>query len=138
MISRIINISADKSKVWEALTDPVLIKQYLLGAEVISDWKVGSKIIYSGIFNGIEFKDEGKINILDFERQFQYSYWSANHGTENILENQVTISYFITPIDTGVKLGVTQTNYKSKEIEEQMNHIWDLILGNFKNVVEGK
>lgn len=89
-------VVADKSKVWEALTNPVVIKQYLFGAEVISDWKVGSKIIYSGIFNGIEFKDEGKINILDFERQFQYSYWGANHGTENILENHVTISYFIT------------------------------------------
>ncbi len=137
-INKTINITADKSKIWEALTNPELIKQYLLGANVKSDWKVGDKIIYSGKFNGIEFRDEGEINILDFEKQFQYSYWSANHGTENIPENHVIISYNITPTNGGTKLELTQTNYKSKEIVEGMNHIWDLILGNLKKLVETK
>jgi len=38
-----INASADK--VWNALTDPALIKKYMFGTTVISDWKEGSKII---------------------------------------------------------------------------------------------
>ena len=137
-INKTINIAAGKSKVWEALTNPKFIKQYLPGADVKSDWKVGSKIIYSGIFNGIKFKDEGEINILDFEKQFQYSYWSANHGTVNIPKNHVIISYTITATNGGTKLELTQSNYKSKEVAEEMNPIWDLILGNLKKLVETK
>ena len=135
-INKTINIMADKSKVWEALTNSNIIKQYLFGAEVNSDWKVGSKIIYSGNFDGIEFRDEGIINVLDFEKVFQYSYWSANHGTENIPENHVVISYDIISTDTGTTLELTQKNYKSKEIAEGMNYIWDLILGNLKKLIE--
>ncbi len=131
-------INADKSKVWEALTNPELIKQYLLGADVKSDWKPGSKISYIGNFNGIDFRDEGEINILDFEKQFQYSYWSANHGTVNIPKNHVIISYTITATNGGTKLELTQSNYKSKEVAEGMNYIWDLILGSLKKLVETK
>ena len=43
-----ITINAPGSKVWEALTNPDLIKQYLFGTKVITDWQVGSPIIYEG------------------------------------------------------------------------------------------
>ena len=33
-----INIDAPTSKVWDALTKPELIKQYLFGTEVTTDW----------------------------------------------------------------------------------------------------
>lgn len=35
-------INAPPSTVWEALTKPSLIKQYLFGTEVTTDWQVGS------------------------------------------------------------------------------------------------
>ena len=35
-----INASADK--VWNALTDPGMIKKYMFGTTVISDWKEGN------------------------------------------------------------------------------------------------
>ena len=47
-----ITINAPKSKVWDALTKPELIKQYLFGTEVTTDWQVGSPIIYKGIWEG--------------------------------------------------------------------------------------
>ncbi len=37
-----ITIHAPVSKVWEALINPDLIKQYLFGTQAISDWKVGT------------------------------------------------------------------------------------------------
>ena len=45
-------INAPVSKVWDALTKPDLIKQYLFGTEVITDWKVGSPITYKGVWQG--------------------------------------------------------------------------------------
>jgi len=54
-------IHAPTSKVWDAITKPDLIKQYLFGTDVISDWKVGSPIIYKGEWEGKAFEDKGKI-----------------------------------------------------------------------------
>jgi uncharacterized protein YndB with AHSA1/START domain len=45
-------INAPTSKVWDALTKPDLIKQYLFGTKVTTDWHVGSPITYKGIWQG--------------------------------------------------------------------------------------
>jgi len=137
-ITKSVTIRTSKSKIWEALTKPEIINQYLLGAKVESDWKVGSKIIYQGIFNGVKFKDTGKIDVLDFENRFKYSYWSINHDTSNAPENYVSITYDINEKKNMVELIVYQTNYKSKEIVEGMNQIWDIILTNLKELLENK
>jgi uncharacterized protein YndB with AHSA1/START domain len=137
-INKEIRIKATKTELWQALTTPALIKQYLMGANAISQWEVGSKIVYQGEFNGIEFRDEGIIDILDVEKRYQYSYWSHNHGTENKPENYVSICYLIVPNKEDVSLKVTQSNYKSKEIAEGMDQIWDLILGSLKKFLENK
>ena len=39
-----ITINAPTSRVWDALTKPDLIKQYLFGTQVTTDWRVGSPI----------------------------------------------------------------------------------------------
>ena len=41
-------IHASISNVWNALVDPALIKQYMFGASVSSDWKEGSPIVWKG------------------------------------------------------------------------------------------
>lgn len=38
-------LSAPVATVWEALTNPVQIKQYMLGTDVVSDWREGSTSI---------------------------------------------------------------------------------------------
>jgi uncharacterized protein YndB with AHSA1/START domain len=137
-IRKSILISAPISKVWSALTDPDLVKQYLVGAEVISDWKVGSKIVYCGSFNGVDFKDEGEITQLEPGGKFQYTYWSANHGTENIKENHVVLTYSLSKTENRTLLIVEQENYQSKELAAAMIHVWDHILGNLKELLEKK
>lgn len=41
-----ISLDAKPSKVWEALTNPKFIKQYMFGTEVTSDWKEGNPITW--------------------------------------------------------------------------------------------
>lgn len=43
-----VQINADVSRVWEALTTPEIVKKYFFGVDVITDWKVGSPIVYKG------------------------------------------------------------------------------------------
>ena len=47
-----ITINASIAKVWEALVNPSIIKQYMFGTEVVSDWKEGSSIVWKGIWKG--------------------------------------------------------------------------------------
>ena len=54
-------IRAPVSKVWQALINPEINKQYLFDTDVISAWKEGSPIIYKGVWNGKPFVDKGKI-----------------------------------------------------------------------------
>lgn len=42
-------INAPAAKVWEALTKPDMIKQYLFGTKVTTDWRVGRPITYEGV-----------------------------------------------------------------------------------------
>ena len=58
-------INASAGKVWDALTDPGMIKKYMFESTVISDWKEGSKIIWKGEWEGRTYEDKGKI--LRFE-----------------------------------------------------------------------
>jgi uncharacterized protein YndB with AHSA1/START domain len=39
-------INSSPEKVWDVLTNPTIISEYLYGAETITDWKVGSQISF--------------------------------------------------------------------------------------------
>ncbi len=54
-----ITIRASVAKVWDALINPSLIKQYFFGVEVVTDWKMGSPILYRGTWQGKVFEDKG-------------------------------------------------------------------------------
>jgi uncharacterized protein YndB with AHSA1/START domain len=56
ILKKTVNIHAPAGKVWETLTRPELIKQWLYGTNTISDWKVGSPIIFTGNWQGVEYK----------------------------------------------------------------------------------
>jgi hypothetical protein len=47
--------------VWDALVNPKKIKHILFGTTLFSDWKVGSRITYKGVWQGKEYEDGGTI-----------------------------------------------------------------------------
>ncbi len=53
--------NAGPDEAWDALVNPDKIKKYLFGTECITDWKVGSQIIYRGMWQGKPYEDKGKI-----------------------------------------------------------------------------
>ena len=55
-----ISINAPVGKVWDALTNPEVIKQYMFGTNVISDWKEGSPIVWKGEWQGKKYEDKAE------------------------------------------------------------------------------
>lgn len=58
-----ISIKASNHNVWNALVDPHVIKQYMFGTNVVSDWREGRPIIWKGEWQGKSYEDKGVIVI---------------------------------------------------------------------------
>jgi uncharacterized protein YndB with AHSA1/START domain len=65
-------IQAGPDQVWHALTDRESIKKYFFGTEAISDWKVGSSLIFRGEWEGKTYQDKGSILAAEPGRLLQY------------------------------------------------------------------
>jgi len=133
---RSITIIVPPAKVWDALTNPEIIKQYLFGTQVISDWKVGGSITYKGSWEGRSYEDKGKILQLDPGRIFQSTYWSSMSGTEDKPENYATVTYEMESKPNGTLLTVSQDNNASKEASEHSKKNWGMVLETMKKILE--
>lgn len=83
-------IHAPVARVWDALVNPALIKQYMFGTNVSSDWKEGSPIVWKGEWQGKSYEDKGVILRLQPERLLQYSHFSPLSGLPEMPENYHT------------------------------------------------
>jgi len=132
-----VTINAPAARVWESLTNPELIKQYLFGADVISDWKVGSPIIYKGIYEGKAYEDKGTVLKAEPEKILLMTHWSPLSGTPDTPENYHQVSYELAAENGGTHLTITQDNNSTDEEQEQNSKFWKMILDSMKKLLEG-
>jgi uncharacterized protein YndB with AHSA1/START domain len=131
-----IEINAPASKVWQALTDPAIVKQYFFGTNVKSDWKKGSSITWEGEWEGKTYKDTGTIYESDPGKMVKYDYWSSMSGTENKPENYVDITYFLDEKDGKTTLTILQEKIKSEEAKQHSEQNWQGVFGKMKEMIE--
>ncbi|HVV54833.1 MAG TPA: SRPBCC family protein [Mucilaginibacter sp.] len=129
-------ISAPASKVWEALTNPAIVKQYFFGTNVKTDWKKGSPITWEGEWEGKTYRDTGTVLDIDPGRSVKYNYWSSMSGTENIPENYLDITYDLAESDGKTILTITQERIKSEESKSHSEQNWQWVFGKMKEMVE--
>jgi uncharacterized protein YndB with AHSA1/START domain len=72
-----VTITAPVADVWEALVTPAAIHAYMFGTTVISEWVVGSPIVWTGEWQGRAYEDKWIILQLVRERVLEYSHFSA-------------------------------------------------------------
>lgn len=111
-----INIQTTLDKVWDVLTNPVKIKEYLFGTEVITDWKIGSSIIFQGEYDGQQYKDKGNVIENKKNQLLKYDYWSGFSGLEDKPENYSLVTYKIENLeDNSVNFTWHQQGFSSEE-----------------------
>ena len=132
--SKILNASPER--VWEALTRPEVIKKYFFGTNTITDWKIGAPIQFSGEFNGKSYKDRGTVLAFDPYNLIQYQYWSSLSGLPDEPENYLTISYFLTEVESKTRLDISQENVRDELTKEHSEENWRKVLASLKKVVE--
>src|SRR5262245_39246192 len=135
-VTKSIQIKADKIKVWAALTTPLKIRQYLYGAETITDWKVGSPIVFRGEVQGQKWQDKGTILEIEPGELLRYSYWSGYCGLEDLPENYASVTYRLQSRDGETLLTITQRGYASQASRQSSEIGWNSILEKIKTIVE--
>ncbi|HTQ64059.1 MAG TPA: SRPBCC family protein [Puia sp.] len=136
ILTKTIHLKAPVSKVWNALTNPDIIKEWLFGTNVITDWKVGSPIIFTGTWQGTEYKDKGTILQFEKEKIFQYNYWSGFSGLADSIENYSVIGFELAPFTSETQLILTQSNFPSEAAYEHTEKNWGATLEQLKTIIE--
>ncbi len=133
-----IEIKASAAKVWEAFTSPEMVKQYLFGTTVETDWKVGSPIKYTGTWEGKQYEDKGMILENIPERKLVSTYWSSMSSLPDSPENYKKVSYILEPNSAGdmTKVTITQDNNKNEEEAKHSEQNWNMVLGKMKMMLE--
>ena len=130
-------IHAPVAKVWQALVNPEIIKQYLFNTEVISDWKVGSPIIYKGEWEGKAFEDKGEILEIEPEKVLKSTHWSPLSGVPDSPENYHTVTYTLSAHDDSTEVTITQDNNATEQEKAHSEKNWEMVLAGMKKLLEG-
>jgi len=130
-------INAPVAKVWQALINPEIIKEYLFNTEVISDWMEGSPITYKGEWQGKTFEDKGKILKIEPEKLLMSTHWSPLSGVPNTPENYHTVTYALSDKGDSTEVTITQDNNSTEEEKEHSEQNWRTVLEGMKKLLEG-
>jgi len=146
IITNRININASIAVVWNALINPEQTKKYMFGCETVSDWKIGSSLIWRMDYEGKEFiAVKGTIVDIKPETFLAYTVIDPNNPSiPDLPENYLTVTYELTSENGQTILTVTQGDYSTvaegeKRYKESYNNGegWNPILVEIKKLVEG-
>jgi len=134
-----ITINGSVDAVWDALTKPELVKQYLHGTNMKTDWKVGSPITWSGEWKGKPYEDKGKVLEVQPKTLLKNTHWSPMGGSEDKPENYHTVTYILAEQNGKTLLTLKQDNNATQEEADKMaENNWGPVLEGLKAVVEKK
>ena len=129
-------INAPIAEVWDALVNPRLIKQYMFGTNVASDWKPGSPIVWKGEWEGKAYEDKGKILKLEPQRLLQYSHFSPLSGQPDVPANYHTVTIELSRQGTQTKVSLSQDKNATDEERQHSEKNWKMMLEGLKKLLE--
>jgi uncharacterized protein YndB with AHSA1/START domain len=130
-------IDAPKEEVWEALTNPDSISQYMFGTKVATDWMAGSPITWEGEWDGRPYRDNGMVREVRPPQVLEYSHFSPLSGLPDLPENYHTVRIEIVEDGPTTNVTLIQDNNETSEAREHSEKNWQAMLDGLKGFVEG-
>ena len=130
------SIDASIEKVWDALTNAEMIKKYMFGTTVNSDWKPGSNITWKGEWQGKAYEDKGEILQIKPKSLLQYTHFSPLAGVPDTQENYHTVTIRLTQENGSTSVHLSQDNNKSEDARKHSENNWNMMLSELKKLLE--
>ncbi|HEX3697732.1 MAG TPA: SRPBCC family protein [Polyangia bacterium] len=131
-----VTIKAPVEKVWEALVTPAIIKSYMFGTDVQSEWKAGSPIVWQGEYQGKKYEDHGRILEVVPQHKLRYSHFSPLSGLPDTPENYHQVTIDLAGEDGSVKVALAQDQNHSAQAQAESEKNWNVMLAGLKKTVE--
>ncbi len=114
-------IKANSDRVWQILTNPAETKKYMFGCETVSDWKVGSELLWQGEFEGKPMVFvKGHIVAIEPQVYLAYTVFDPNRtDMEDLPVNYLRVEYRLTQQGEETLLQVTQGDYSTVALGEK-------------------
>ena len=143
-VTSTILINAPIATVWDALTNPEQTKKYMFGCETVSEWTVGSPLLWQGVWEGKEMVFvKGTIIGIEPRTHLVYTTFDPNSTLDDIPENYVTVTYDLSKENGQTRLVITQGDFATvadgeRRYTETYNggEGWNPILVEIKKLVE--
>lgn len=126
-------IQTTPEKVWDALMNPELTKQYWFGHHNASDWKVGSGWKHQMHDDPSVVHVVGKVLESDAPRRLVVSWVSPDQEGDEAKTSRVI--YEIESFGKNVKLTVTHEDLH-QEMFDSVSFGWPIVLCNLKTLLE--
>ncbi|GAA1981827.1 SRPBCC domain-containing protein [Microbacterium pumilum] len=130
------DIRATPEHVWHLLTQPGSNPDIMFGAEVVSDWLVGSPIRWKGEWEGKSFEDKGEIVEIDPPSRLVVTHFSPMSGDDDVAENYHRLSYELERSDDGTHVTLEQGGNKTADAAEHSSANWQAMLDGLKKAAE--
>jgi uncharacterized protein YndB with AHSA1/START domain len=129
-------IDAPVGKVWDALVNPAMIKQYMFGTTVASDFKKGSPITWKGEWQGKKYEDKGVILEIEPQRILKYSHFSPLSGQPDAPENYHNVTIELSGQGPQTRVSLSQDNNATEEERKHSEKNWETMLSGLKKLLE--
>ena len=112
-IKNTIILNASLTEVWALLTKPEHTVEYMYGCEPVSDWQVGSELLWCAHYEGENTVFvQGEILAIDAPNSLVYTTFDPdNNEIPDIPDNYLTVSYHLTAENDTTILSITQGDY---------------------------
>lgn len=130
-------IAARASRVWSALTDPLLVSKWQYGSVLSTEWNVESPICFKTEWQGQVFEQWG--TVLEFcpFQTLRYSLFAPRPGLADKPENYFEMEYVLTERPAGTLLEIVQIDNRDGAVQEApQDEKSNPVLTTLKSVVE--
>ncbi|HYX92271.1 MAG TPA: SRPBCC domain-containing protein [Myxococcaceae bacterium] len=138
-IARSVVINARAAAVWDALTNPELMRQWLgepeMRIEVVTDWAEGSPILIRG-FHHAKFENKGTVLRFEPLGSLRYSHLSSLSRLPDRPESYSVFDFRLKPLEEGTSLTVTVTGFPTESIFKHLDFYWRGTIVVLKRFVE--
>ena len=131
-----VDVDAAPGRVWQALTDPAEVKEWMAGTTLKTDWQVGSLITWSGEYDGRSYQDKGEVVAYDEPRELSVTHFSPLTGQEDVPENYHTLVYTLNEESGRTQLRLSQDNCADEDEAEKFSENWQQMLDGIKAHIE--
>jgi uncharacterized protein YndB with AHSA1/START domain len=127
-------IKTTPERLWQALTDGSVTKKYYFSGSVQSDWKKGSRYLFTGPKG--EDQIEGEVVEADPPRKLVTTF-SAVWDEEVRKDPPTLVTFEIEPLADVCRLTVVHSGFESgSETSKQTDGGWAMILSSLKSLLE--